>query len=119
MNFTFTEEQRLLEDTVRKFVARDYTFEKRRAIVDSDSGWSRDVWRTFAELGLLALNVSEEYGGMNAGPVETMLVMNGLGSGIVVEPYLASAVLATWLIRLAGDAAQQFELLPALASGDS
>ena len=95
MNFTFTEEQRLLEDTVRRFVTRDYTFEKRRDIIASRSGWSRDVWRLFADLGLLALNVPEEHGGLNAGPVETMLVMNALGHGIVVEPYLASAVLST------------------------
>jgi alkylation response protein AidB-like acyl-CoA dehydrogenase len=119
MNFTFTEEQRLLEDTVRKFVARDYTFEKRKAILASHSGWSRDVWRTFAELGLLALNVPEEHGGVNAGPVETMLVITSLGQGLVVEPFLGSAVFATWLIRLAGDTAAQFELLPSLASGES
>jgi alkylation response protein AidB-like acyl-CoA dehydrogenase len=118
MNFTFTEEQRLLEDTVRRFVARDYTFEKRRSIIASRSGWSRDVWRSFADIGLLALNVPEEHGGLNAGPVETMLVMNALGHGIVVEPYLASAVLSTWLIRLAGDPAAQFELLPPLGSGE-
>ena len=119
MNFTFTEEQRLLEDTVRKFVARDYNFEKRNSIIASHSGWSRDVWRTFAEIGLLALNIPEEHGGLSAGPVETMLVMNGLGHGLVVEPYIGSAVLATCLIRLAGDSAAQFELLPSLATGES
>lgn len=119
MNFAFTEEQRLLEETVSRFVARDYTFEKRRRIATSPEGWSREVWRSLADLGVLALNVPEEHGGLNAGPVETMLVMNGLGHGIVVEPFLSSAVLATWLIRLAADPIQQSELFPALASGEA
>ncbi|HEY8554553.1 MAG TPA: acyl-CoA dehydrogenase family protein [Burkholderiales bacterium] len=119
MHFTFTEEQQMLEDTVRRFVARDYTFERRRAIAASPEGWSREVWNHFAELGLLGLNVPEEHGGLDAGAVETMLVMNALGRGLVVEPYLASAVLATWLIRLAASETQQRELLPALARGET
>lgn len=119
MNFTFTEEQRMLEDSVQRFVARDYTFEKRRHIIEGKTGWSQDIWRTFAELGLLALNVPEEHGGLNASPVETQLVMNGLGHGLVVEPFLSSAVFATWLLRLAGDASQQADLLPTLAAGES
>jgi hypothetical protein len=72
-----------------------------------------------AELGLLGLNAPEEHGGLGAGPVETMLVMNALGRGIVVEPYLSSAVLGTWLLRLGGDDAQRAEHLPALAAGES
>ena len=109
----------MLDDTVQRFVARDYTFEKRQAILASDEGWSREVWRTLAELGLLGLNVPEEHGGLGAGPVETMLVMMALGRGMVVEPYLSSAVLATSLLRLAGNDAQRMELLPPLAAGDS
>lgn len=119
MNFSFTEEQRLLEDTIRRFVARDYTFEKRRQIVTSNGGWSRDVWNGLAELGVLALNVPEEHGGLNASPVETLLVMEGLGTGLVVEPYLSSAVFATWLLRLTADASQQADFLPGLATGES
>ena len=78
MDFSFTEEQQLLEDTVRRFVAKDYAFEKRRAIRDSDEGWSRGTWQALADLGLLALNVPEEHGGLGAGPVDTMLAMNAL-----------------------------------------
>lgn len=119
MRFTFTEEQRLLEDSVRRFVTRDYTFEKRRAILASPQGWSRAVWQALAELGLLALNVPEEQGGLDAGAVETMLVMDAMGQGMVVEPYLASAVFATWLIRSAGSSAQQADLLAPLATGEA
>ncbi|MFL6650639.1 MAG: acyl-CoA dehydrogenase family protein, partial [Sulfurifustaceae bacterium] len=118
-NFTFTEEQRLLEDTVRRFIARDYTFEQRRKILASEPGWSRDVWRTFAELGLLGLNVPEDHGGLNASTVETMLVMNALGEGMVVEPFLGSAVLATRLLSLAASTEQQAKWFPALVAGES
>ncbi len=94
MDFNFTEEQQLLADTVKRFVREDYPFEKRRQIVASPDGWSREVWAKLAELGLTALNVPEAHGGLNAGPVDTMLVMNALGEGLVVEPYLGAAVLA-------------------------
>jgi len=109
----------MLDDTVQRFVARDYTFEKRQAILAAKPGWSRQVWSTLAELGLLGLNVPEEFGGLGFGPVETMLVATALGQGNVVEPYLSSAVLATWLLRLAGDDAQRAKYLPALAAGES
>src|SRR5689334_21234833 len=99
MNFQFNEEQRLLEETVRRYVEREYNFEQRKRILGSEPGWSRDVWNSFADLGLLALNVPEEHGGMNATPIDTLLVMDVLGAGLVVEPYLASAVLATSLLR--------------------
>jgi alkylation response protein AidB-like acyl-CoA dehydrogenase len=60
MNFDFTEEQLALQDTVRRFVARDYTFEKRRAIRDAAPGWSREVWQALADLGVLAINIDED-----------------------------------------------------------
>ena len=87
MDFSFTEEQQLLEDTVRRFVAKDYAFEQRRAILASAAGWSREAWQQLAELGLLALNVPEEHGGLGAGPVDTLLAMNALGPGLPLEPY--------------------------------
>jgi alkylation response protein AidB-like acyl-CoA dehydrogenase len=117
MDFSFNEEQRQLEETVRRFVARDYTFERRRAVKDSPEGWSREIWQALADLGLLALNVPEEQGGLGAGPVETMLAMNAFGAGLLVEPYLESAVVATALIRDTADAAQRAAWLPALAAG--
>lgn len=115
MDFSFTEEQRQLEDTVRRFVAKDYAFEQRRALRDSAAGWSREAWQALADLGLLALNVPEEHGGLGAGPVETMLVMNALGPGLLLEPYLASAVVATALLR---ECPQQAGLLAQMAAGE-
>lgn len=118
MDFSFTEEQQQLGDTLQRFVARDYSFEKRNAIRDSAAGWSREVWRTLADIGVLAVNVPEERGGLGYGPVETMLVMNSFGAALLVEPYLSSAVIATTLIGDIGDEKLQAELLPPMAAGD-
>lgn len=118
MDFNFTEEQQLLADTVQRFVRENYTFEKRREILQSKDGWSRDIWNELASLGLTALNVPEAHGGLNAGPVDTMLVMNALGEGLLVEPFLGAVVLAPALIASLGDDKAAGELLPAIASGE-
>jgi alkylation response protein AidB-like acyl-CoA dehydrogenase len=118
MDFNFTEEQQLLADTVKRFVREDYTFEQRREILKSSEGWSRDVWRSLADLGLTALNVPEAHGGLNANPVDTMLVMNALGEGLVVEPFLSAAVLAPALIARLGDDKAAAELFEGLVSGE-
>jgi hypothetical protein len=117
MNFDFNEDQRALTDTVQRFVARDYTFEKRRAIRDADPGWSREVWQALADLGVLALNIDEDYGGLGYGPQETGLVMGAFGAGLLLEPYLAGAVIAPALIRRAASADFQEQWLPAIATG--
>ncbi|MBK6631680.1 MAG: acyl-CoA dehydrogenase family protein [Betaproteobacteria bacterium] len=115
MDFSLSEEQRQLEETVRRFMAKDYAFEKRRVIRDSAEGWSREAWQALADLGLLALNVPEEYGGLGAGPVDTMVAMNALGPGLLLEPYLASAVVATALLR---ECPQHAGLMEQMAAGE-
>lgn len=118
MDFNFTEEQQLLADTVQRFVRGQYTFEKRRDILKSADGWSREIWQELAGIGLTALNVPEAHGGINGGPADTMLVMNALGEGLLLEPFLGAAVLTPALIaRLNDDAAAQ-ALLPDVASGE-
>jgi alkylation response protein AidB-like acyl-CoA dehydrogenase len=131
MNFDFNEEQVALQDTVRRFVAKDYTFEVRRAILESAPGWSRDVWQALADLGVLALNIDEDHGGLGYGPQETGLVMSAFGAGLLLEPYLASAVIAPALIRrclppkgnprYAERASADFleQWLPAIATGET
>jgi len=118
MDFNFTEEQQLLADTVRRFVRDNYTFEQRREILETSAGWSRETWNELAGLGLTALNVPEEHGGLNAGPVDTMLVMNVLGEGLVLEPFLAAAVLAPALITRLDDPKAAGALLPSIAAGE-
>ncbi|MGC2857802.1 acyl-CoA dehydrogenase family protein [Novispirillum sp. DQ9] len=118
MDFTFTEEQTMLFDMTTRYLGNEYGFEKRAAIVASEAGMSDEVWRGIADLGLLALLVPEENGGSAAGPVETMLVMSAFGKGLLVEPYLASAVLATSAIARLGDARQRAAWLEPMAAGD-
>ncbi|MFL5437865.1 MAG: acyl-CoA dehydrogenase family protein [Myxococcales bacterium] len=118
MDFDLTKEQQQLGDSIQRFVAREYGFEKRKAILRSEEGMSREVWGHLAEMGLLALQIPEEHGGMGAAAIETMLAMNGVGRGLLLEPYLASAVVATTLLRDLGSPQQQSELFPSLAAGE-
>lgn len=118
MDFSFTPEQELLADQVRRFLADRYGFEARRAILRSREGWSREVWAGLAEMGLLGLQVPEAHGGMGPAPVETLIAMTAFGKALLVEPYLSSAVIATALLRDLGSAPQRAEWLPALAAGE-
>src|SRR5262249_14236569 len=117
MDFDLTEEQRLLRDSVNRLLADRYTFDKRKAFLAEPEGWSRALWTQYAELGLLGLPFAEEHGGFGGGGIEVMLVMEAFGRSLVLEPYLATIVLAGTALRLAGNAAQQAALLPQVAEG--
>ncbi|WP_323141370.1 acyl-CoA dehydrogenase family protein [Massilia phyllosphaerae] len=99
MDFNFKEEQLQLADALRRWIARDYGFEARRAIIRSDSGSSDAAWRQLAELGLTALPLPGAQGGFDGGAVDLYLVMQELGRGLVVEPYLATVLGAEFLKR--------------------
>jgi len=118
MDFNYTDEQNALRDTLARYIAKDYGFEQRRALAKSDDGFSREHWEQFAELGLLALPFPEEFGGLNGNAVDTLLVMESFGRGLVLEPYLASVIVAGGLIRDAGSTAQKEAILPAVAGGE-
>jgi alkylation response protein AidB-like acyl-CoA dehydrogenase len=118
MDFSFNEEQQQLQEAVSRFVRGDYGFAQRHAIVASPEGWSRTAWQGLADLGVLAINVPEAHGGLGFGPVETALALQAAAPAMLCEPVLASAVVATVLVRDAGDAAAQADLLPAMAAGE-
>ena len=92
MNFDYNEEQQLLADSVRRFLAKDYDFEARRKIVASAEGWSPKAWATLAEMGLTGLPFPAEHGGFGGGAVDLMGVMEAFGEALVVEPYLPTVV---------------------------
>src|SRR5512133_3700937 len=102
MHFSLTSEQQLLADTVQRFLSKEHGFEARGRILRSPEGWSREVWSQLAEMGLLALQIPEAHGGMGPAPVETLLTLIAMGKALVVEPYLASAVMGTTLVRELG-----------------
>ena len=119
MDFDFSDEQRLLRDSVERLLADHYTFDKRKSYLAEPDGWSRALWVQYAELGLLGLPFAEEHGGFGGGAIEIMLVMQALGRVLALEPYLATVVLAGTALRLAGTSAQQAALLPRVAEGDA
>ena len=102
MDFDLSDEQRLLKESAERFIRADYPFDKRRQWAASSDGFSRDNWAKFAELGWLALPFAEEDGGFGGTAVETMILMEALGSGLAVEPYLATVILAGRLIAAGG-----------------
>lgn len=117
MNFDLTGEQQLLEDSVARFVSDHYALEQRRKLAESSRGFSTEHWQTFAELGWLAVPFAEEDGGIGGGPVETMVVMEQFGRGLVLEPYLATVILGGGVLRrtLAGE--RRAELIGQLIEG--
>ena len=118
MDFDLTDEQRLLRDSVDRLIADRYGFEARRAHRAGPEGWSRDMWRQFAELGVLGLPFAEEHGGFGGGAVETAIVMEAFGRALVVEPYLATVVMCGGLLRHAASDAQLSDLVPGIAAGE-
>ena len=116
MNFSFTDEQNLLRESVEKLVAAEYPFEVRRELAASEAGFSHELWRKFAELGWLGLGVPEDAGGLGGGPVETAVVMEALGAGLAVEPFLATVVVGGSLLKRGG--AAQHARLARLSAGE-
>jgi alkylation response protein AidB-like acyl-CoA dehydrogenase len=116
--FIASDEQKLLVDSVRRFLADHYAFEARQRSVRSPAGYSEDHWRLFAELGWLALPIAERYGGLGGSPLDVALLMEQFGRSLVSTPFLASHVLAAGALAASGDEAKCVEMLPRLASGE-
>jgi alkylation response protein AidB-like acyl-CoA dehydrogenase len=117
MDFSFSEEQRLLQESIQRFIEKDYTFDQRQKLLKTQEGFSRENWASFAELGWLGLPFSEDAGGFGGGPIETMIMMEEFGKGLVVEPYLSTVLLAGKLIELGGSGGQIESLLSEIIAG--
>jgi alkylation response protein AidB-like acyl-CoA dehydrogenase len=109
----------MLRDGVQRFVAQHYEFEKRRALIASELGYSLDHWRLFAELGWLAVGLPEDAGGLGGSCIDTALVMEAFGAGLVLEPYAANVVLSGRILERAENPKLRASLLTALAEGRS
>src|SRR5262245_3411545 len=117
MDFNFTEEQQLLQDSIGKFFEKNYTFEMRRQILAAQQGLSPQVWEGLTSMGLLGVLIPPEHDGFGGNAVDTMIVMEALGSRLVVEPYLPTAVLGASTIVLGGTDIQRRLLLPSIVKG--
>jgi pimeloyl-CoA dehydrogenase small subunit len=107
----------MLKDSVERLIADRYDFENRKKYLKEDLGYSQPMWAKYAEMGLLGLPFDERYGGSGGGAVETMIVMEAFGRGLILEPYLATVVMGGGLVQLAGNDAQKSALLPKIADG--
>jgi hypothetical protein len=119
MDIQLTEEQEMLRNSVQRLLREQYDFDTRRKIVATEEGWCRMQWDRFAEMGLLAAPLPEEYGGLGQRSLATMIIMQEFGRNLVVEPFFETVVLAGGLIEDVGSAAQREAFLPEIAEGKS
>lgn len=118
MDFDLSDEQVMLRDSVTRFLDGAYSAERRSRAAASPLGYDAAVWRSFAEAGWIGLPLSEEVGGIGGGAVDIMVMMECLGASAVIEPYLASALLAGRLLDALGSAQQRQHWLPAVIAGE-
>ncbi|MBR7620555.1 acyl-CoA dehydrogenase family protein [Phenylobacterium sp. 20VBR1] len=119
MDFSFTEEQSMLRDTVASYLADNYSFDQRRAALKAEPGWRPQVWKAFAdELGILGAAFSEEQGGLGGGATDNMVIMEELGKALVVEPYLPTVVIGGGFLKH-GKPAGADELIGKIIAGEA
>ncbi|MBL8674806.1 MAG: acyl-CoA dehydrogenase family protein [Rhodospirillales bacterium] len=118
MDLSYSDEQKQIKEGVERFVREQYAFETRRKIAATDRGWSPENWAKFAELGWLGMSFSEDDGGFGGGAVETSIIMEAFGSGLVLEPYLPTVVMGGGLLAAGGTAAQKEALLAPMIAGE-
>ncbi|MBP0621586.1 acyl-CoA dehydrogenase family protein [Cupriavidus consociatus] len=118
MDFTYSEEQQMLADSLRRFIDTEYTFEARRKSARQGESLDRGVWSKLAEMGVLGLTVPADFGGFGEGPASQLVVQRELGRGLVLEPVTPSGVMAAATLNAYGSDAQKQEWLPAIASGE-
>src|ERR1700722_12639098 len=118
MDFEFSPEQELLRDNVARLMKDRYGFEARKTYQASPQGWSKALWRDYAEMGLLGAPFAEVDGGFGGGAVETMIVMEQFGKALALEPYLQTVVLCGALLKHAASDRQRAEPIGAIAAGD-
>jgi alkylation response protein AidB-like acyl-CoA dehydrogenase len=116
MEFGLSEEQQLLQDSIARFVEREYSFEKRQKLVSQGGAFDEANWATFAEMGWLMLGLPEDAGGLGGTPVDTAIVMEQFGKALVVEPYMPIAVLAARVLIVA---VADSSLIGAIGTGEA
>jgi alkylation response protein AidB-like acyl-CoA dehydrogenase len=117
MDLTLSDEQRLLRESVDRFIAETYDADHRRRVAADPLGFSPEIWKQFAELGWLALPIDEAHGGLGGGAIETGILMEAFGRGLVTEPYLSTVVIGAGLISECGSEEQKQAILPKIADG--
>jgi alkylation response protein AidB-like acyl-CoA dehydrogenase len=117
MDFNLTEEQQMLRDSARRFVSDHYGLEQRRAASGTATGFCAEHWRGIAELGWLALGLPEDVGGLACSFVEVAILLEEFGRGLVLEPYVSSAVLCAHILDSCDNARARAEALKSVGEG--
>ena len=118
MDFSYPEEQQMLQESVQKFVHKNYDFDTRKKIMASAAGYSAANWQLFAELGWLTVPFNEADSGFGGRAVDLMVMMEEFGRAMLVEPFLPTAILCGGLISELGSSAQKSALLPEIMGGE-
>ena len=118
MDLSISEEQSAIRDVISRFIENEYDFEKRMSIAEGDSAFDSDVYNFFVEQGFTAIPFSEEDGGLNGGPVETMLIMKEIGRGLMLEPYLENVILAGGVLKRLATDEQKSKWLTNIINGE-
>lgn len=119
MDLELNDIQQELASTLSKYLRSEYDTAKREEILRSDEGISREHWQQFAEMGLVGLAVPENYGGAGMTFNEVAVVAEAFGRSLVLEPFLATAVLGANAIVLGGSEEQKQEILPGVCEGQT
>ena len=119
MNFDFSDDQKQLRDTARKFLAEKCPPKAVRAVIDGKAPYDRDLWKGLAEMGFLGVAIPEEYGGAGAGHLELCVIAEEMGRALAPVPFSSTVYLAAEALLLAGSEAQKQKWLPLIASGEA
>jgi len=119
MNFDFSDEQKQLRDTARKFLAEKCPPKAVRAVIDGKAPYDRDLWKGLAEMGFLGVAIPESYGGAGAGHLELCVIAEEMGRALAPVPFSSTVYLAAEALLAAGSEAQKQKWLPVIASGDA
>ena len=117
MDLSLSVEHSILRDSVERFVRESYPSNKRRNFVDENKGFLQENWQKFSKLGWLGLNLPEEFGGNGGSEIDTMVVAEALGPGLILEPFLETVVMGSKLIQVGYNEKQKSEILSNLVRG--
>lgn len=118
MNFDFSEEQKLLQNTAREYLTEHSSLTHVREVLEADAGYNKDLWKGVAELGWLGVAIPEEYGGAGYGYLELVMIAGEIGKALAPIPFGSTVYLAAEAISREGDAAQKKQYLTGIAGGD-
>jgi alkylation response protein AidB-like acyl-CoA dehydrogenase len=117
MNFEFNEEQKMLKESMQRWFQDNYSFDQRQVIAQSNDGFSRENWQTFAELGWLSIPFSETHGGFGGTVIDIAAMMEEFGKALVIEPAISTLVLFGGLLESSSNTAVAADLIPKIIEG--